>query len=150
MRFVPGKEHNDNGVDQGVSCSDASTAWSLASQWKLVGDPHARTVALPRQGDVSHVAYILDGIKARTWDIVSLTMTSTTANLDPYSAKAESHSYSPQEKITGKCTVWRSFLRLTSALELHGIVKSCHAGMLTTRSKDAELHSRAMVPVSRK
>ncbi|EPT04536.1 hypothetical protein FOMPIDRAFT_1057856 [Fomitopsis schrenkii] len=50
--------------------------------------------------------------------------------LDPYTAKAESNNRSPQEKIEG----------------LHAIVKSVKTGMLTTRTADGHLHSRAMAP----
>lgn len=53
--------------------------------------------------------------------------------LDPYTAKAENNNISPQDKITG----------------LHGIVKNVKTGMLTTRSVDGYLHSRAMAPVGR-
>ncbi|KAF9051073.1 hypothetical protein BDZ89DRAFT_940094 [Hymenopellis radicata] len=58
-------------------------------------------------------------------------MTSNTT-LDPYTAKAEAHDMTPQDKIT----------------QLHTIVKSCQTGMLTTRSSDGNLHSRAMFPAS--
>ncbi|KAF7376106.1 hypothetical protein MSAN_00025400 [Mycena sanguinolenta] len=59
-------------------------------------------------------------------------MSSTT--LDPYTAKAENTSLSAQEKIAG----------------LHEIVKSAKTGMLTTHGSDGHLHSRAMIPTSRK
>jgi len=59
-------------------------------------------------------------------------MSSHTADpkLDPYTAKAESVSVTPQEKIDG----------------LKKIVKAARCGMLTTRSKEGAMHSRAMAP----
>lgn len=50
--------------------------------------------------------------------------------LDPYTAKAQNDNLSPQEKIEG----------------LHAIVKHVKTGMLTSRSKDGCMHSRAMSP----
>ncbi|KII92798.1 hypothetical protein PLICRDRAFT_103854 [Plicaturopsis crispa FD-325 SS-3] len=57
---------------------------------------------------------------------------SATSNpaLDPYTAKAENTDVSPQDKIN----------------DLHKIVKEAKVGMLTTRSSDGSLHSRAMAP----
>ncbi|TBU39606.1 hypothetical protein BD309DRAFT_969277 [Dichomitus squalens] len=55
---------------------------------------------------------------------------STNKELDPYSAQAESHNVSPQEKIDG----------------LRAIVKSVKTGMLASRSASGEIHSRAMAP----
>ncbi|EKM54548.1 uncharacterized protein PHACADRAFT_258472 [Phanerochaete carnosa HHB-10118-sp] len=52
--------------------------------------------------------------------------------LDPYSAKAQNDNLTPQEKIDG----------------LHSIVKKVKTGMLTTRSADGLMHSRAMSPAS--
>ncbi|KAG6920246.1 hypothetical protein DXG01_005015 [Tephrocybe rancida] len=52
--------------------------------------------------------------------------------LDPYTAQAEANEHTPQEKITG----------------LHEIIKGAKVGMLTTRSADGSLHSRAMTPSS--
>ena len=54
-------------------------------------------------------------------------------DLDPYTAKAQNNNLTPQEKIDG----------------LHAIVKSVKTGMLTTRSRDGHLHSRAMAPAGR-
>ncbi|GBE81150.1 hypothetical protein BKA93DRAFT_13989 [Sparassis latifolia] len=51
-------------------------------------------------------------------------------DLDPYTAKAENNNLTLQEKVDG----------------LRKIVKSVKAGMLTTRSPNGALHSRAMVP----
>ncbi|KAI0072433.1 hypothetical protein K474DRAFT_1693048 [Panus rudis PR-1116 ss-1] len=50
--------------------------------------------------------------------------------LDPYTAKAQNDNLSPQEKIEG----------------LHEILKQVKTGMLTTRSADGCMHSRAMAP----
>ncbi|KAF9527304.1 hypothetical protein CPB83DRAFT_856324 [Crepidotus variabilis] len=57
--------------------------------------------------------------------------TTTQTPLDPYAAQAQDTSVSPQEKIDA----------------LKEIIKSIQTAMLTTRSADGELHSRAMVPV---
>lgn len=54
--------------------------------------------------------------------------------LDPYSAKAQNDNLTPQEKVDG----------------LHSIVKKVKTGMLTTRSADGLMHSRAMAPAGRK
>ncbi|KZT66365.1 hypothetical protein DAEQUDRAFT_813599 [Daedalea quercina L-15889] len=54
----------------------------------------------------------------------------TNKTLDPYTAKAENDNLSPLEKIEG----------------LHAIVKSVKTGMLTTRTTEGNLHSRAMAP----
>lgn len=54
-------------------------------------------------------------------------------SLDPYTAKAENNNLSPQEKIEG----------------LHTIVNSVKTGMLTTRTAQGHLHSRAMAPTGR-
>lgn len=54
-------------------------------------------------------------------------------SLDPYTAKAENNNLSPQEKIEG----------------LHTIVNSVKTGMLTTRTAQGHLHSRAMAPTWR-
>ncbi|KAK0195343.1 hypothetical protein F5146DRAFT_281811 [Armillaria mellea] len=51
-------------------------------------------------------------------------------SLDPYTTKAENNDLTPQQKIEG----------------LHEIVQSVKTGMLTTRSADGHLHSRAMMP----
>lgn len=50
--------------------------------------------------------------------------------LDPYSAKAQNDNLTPREKVDG----------------LHTIVKTVKTGMLTTRSADGHMHSRAMAP----
>ncbi|OBZ70583.1 Protein bli-3 [Grifola frondosa] len=50
--------------------------------------------------------------------------------LDPYTAKAQNDNLTPQEKVDG----------------LHAIVNSVKTGMLTTRSSDGSMHSRAMAP----
>ncbi|EIW63562.1 uncharacterized protein TRAVEDRAFT_56490 [Trametes versicolor FP-101664 SS1] len=55
---------------------------------------------------------------------------STNKQLDPYTAKAEDNTHTPQEKIQG----------------LHTIVKGVKTGMLTTRSADGRFHARAMAP----
>ncbi|KAG2016163.1 hypothetical protein CC2G_009357 [Coprinopsis cinerea AmutBmut pab1-1] len=54
-------------------------------------------------------------------------------NLDPYTAKAENPNLTPQEKING----------------LNEIIHNVQTAMMTTRSKDGQLHSRAMNPASR-
>ncbi|KAI0930165.1 hypothetical protein AcV5_006949 [Taiwanofungus camphoratus] len=54
----------------------------------------------------------------------------TNKELDPYTAKAENSNLTPQEKIAG----------------LHAIVSRVKTGMLTTRTSDGFLHSRAMAP----
>ncbi|KAG6831568.1 hypothetical protein H0H87_004787 [Tephrocybe sp. NHM501043] len=56
----------------------------------------------------------------------------STAKLDPYTASAEKNQHTPLEKVTG----------------LHEIVKGAKVGMLTTRSGDGNMHSRAMTPAS--
>ncbi|KAG5350599.1 Protein bli-3 [Termitomyces sp. T112] len=56
----------------------------------------------------------------------------SSAELDPYTANAENNAHTHQEKIQG----------------LHEIIKSAKVGMLTTRSADGSLHSRAMTPAS--
>jgi len=53
-------------------------------------------------------------------------------NLDPYTAEAENNRLTPQEKITG----------------LREVIKSAKTAMLTTRSTDGHLHSRAMTPAN--
>ena len=58
----------------------------------------------------------------------------TNKTLDPYTAKTENDNLSRQEKFEG----------------LYTIVKSVKTGMLTTRDKDGNLHSRAMTPAGRK
>ncbi|TCD60733.1 hypothetical protein EIP91_009616 [Steccherinum ochraceum] len=55
---------------------------------------------------------------------------STQKELDPYTAKAQNDSISPEEKIQG----------------LHAIVKYVQTGMLTTRDANGCMHSRAMAP----
>ncbi|TFK54452.1 hypothetical protein OE88DRAFT_1655122 [Heliocybe sulcata] len=59
-------------------------------------------------------------------------MSTVDKNLDPYTAKAEKHDFTPQQKIDG----------------LHAIIKAAGTGMLVTRSSDGHLHSRAMAPAS--
>jgi general stress protein 26 len=61
-------------------------------------------------------------------------MSSFNPKLDPVTANAENKDVTPQEKIQG----------------LHKIVAAAGTGMLTTRNNDGHLHSRAMVPCSRK
>jgi len=56
----------------------------------------------------------------------------SSSTLDPYTAKAENNTLTPQEKIAG----------------LHEILKNTKAGMLTTHGADGHLHSRAMSPSS--
>lgn len=58
---------------------------------------------------------------------------STEQHLDPYSAKAQNPNLTPQMKIDG----------------LKEILDAVKWGMLTTRTKDGHLHSRAMAPVRR-
>lgn len=58
---------------------------------------------------------------------------STPRELDPYTAKALNTDLTPQQKIEG----------------LHGIIKKVKTGMLTTRTSDGRLHSRAMAPAGR-
>ena len=53
--------------------------------------------------------------------------------LDPYTAKAQNDNLTPQEKVEG----------------LHSIIKKVKTGMLTTRSGDGLMHSRAMAPAGR-
>ncbi|KAL4254241.1 Stress Response and Developmental Protein [Abortiporus biennis] len=55
---------------------------------------------------------------------------SAKVELDPYTAKAQNDNLSPHEKIEG----------------LHAIVKAVKTGMMTTRSADGSMHSRAMAP----
>jgi len=55
-----------------------------------------------------------------------------TSELDPYTAKAENHDITPQLKIDG----------------LKEIIKAVGTAMLTTRSSDGSLHSRAMAPTA--
>lgn len=59
--------------------------------------------------------------------------TTGSKQLDPYTAKAEDNTHTPQEKIQG----------------LHAIVKGVKTGMLTTRSADGHFHARAMAPAGR-
>ncbi|KAJ6586876.1 hypothetical protein DFH09DRAFT_910559 [Mycena vulgaris] len=56
----------------------------------------------------------------------------SSSTLDPYTAKAENTTLTPQEKIAG----------------LHAIIKSAKISMLTTHGADGHLHSRAMTPSS--
>ena len=58
---------------------------------------------------------------------------STQQELDPYTAKALNDNLTPQEKVQG----------------LHTIVQKVKTGMLTTRSRDGQLHARAMAPAGR-
>lgn len=58
---------------------------------------------------------------------------SSAKELDPYTAKAEDHKHTPQEKIEG----------------LHKIIQKVKTGMLTTRDTDGHMHSRAMAPAGR-
>ena len=58
---------------------------------------------------------------------------SSNKELDPYTAKAQNDNLTPQEKVDG----------------LHSIVKKVKTGMLTSRSKDGHMHSRAMAPAGR-
>ena len=67
-----------------------------------------------------------------TSPLITLTM-STQKELDPYTAKAQNDNLSPQEKVEG----------------LHSIIKKVQTGMLTSRSRDGQLHSRAMAPAGR-
>ena len=53
--------------------------------------------------------------------------------LDPYSAKAQNDNLTPQEKVEG----------------LHSIIQKVKTGMLTSRSADGHMHSRAMAPAGR-
>jgi len=52
--------------------------------------------------------------------------------LDPYTAQAQNNTMTPQEKISG----------------LKEIIKATKTAMLTTRSVDGQMHSRAMNPVA--
>jgi len=52
------------------------------------------------------------------------------SNLDPYTANAENTDITPQHKIDG----------------LKEVIKNAPTGMLTTRSQEGHLHSRAMTP----
>jgi general stress protein 26 len=58
---------------------------------------------------------------------------STNKQLDPYTAKAEENTHTPQEKVDG----------------LHQIVKKVKTGMLTTRDAEGHMHTRAMAPAGR-
>ena len=53
--------------------------------------------------------------------------------LDPYTAKAINDDLTPQQKIEG----------------LHAIVKKVKIGMLTTRTSEGHMHTRAMAPAGR-
>jgi len=55
---------------------------------------------------------------------------SSNPTLDPYTKNAEKTDLTPHVKIDG----------------LKDIVKNCETGMLTTRSREGHLHSRAMTP----
>ncbi|PFH46180.1 hypothetical protein AMATHDRAFT_51229 [Amanita thiersii Skay4041] len=59
-------------------------------------------------------------------------MSHQTSHLDPYTEQAVNTNITLQEKITG----------------LHEIVHQVKTGMLTTRSSDGHMHSRAMTPAS--
>ncbi|KAF8627794.1 hypothetical protein AX15_004220 [Amanita polypyramis BW_CC] len=59
-------------------------------------------------------------------------MSHTASHLDPYTEQAEKSDVTLQEKIDG----------------LHGIIHKVKTGMLTTRSSNGFLHSRAMTPSS--
>ena len=54
--------------------------------------------------------------------------------LDPYTTNAQNNDVTPQKKIE----------------DLKSILKIVKTGMLTTRDKDGNLHSRAMTPAGRK
>ncbi|KAF8585933.1 hypothetical protein K439DRAFT_1646413 [Ramaria rubella] len=54
--------------------------------------------------------------------------------LDPYTSKAENKDITPQHKIDG----------------LKEVIKNAQTGMLTTRSSEGYLHSRAMTPTKSK
>jgi len=60
------------------------------------------------------------------------TTMATTMDLDPFSSKAENTQISIHDKISG----------------FHKIITDTKTGMLTTRSADGHLHSRAMHPSS--
>lgn len=76
------------------------------------------------------------------------TATTADAKLDPYTAKAEGHEHTPQEKIDGASVPHQPRARLTHArcAGFKKIVKSVRTAMLVTRGKDGALHSRAMTP----
>jgi general stress protein 26 len=70
--------------------------------------------------------------------------------LDPYTAKAENHNLSPQEKINGLFIVYMYIpLYSLDMAGLHEVVKGAKTAMLTTRAADGHMHSRAMNPCSR-
>lgn len=71
--------------------------------------------------------------------------------LDPYTTMAENTDITPQQKIDGSCLPSSAFpLRhgLRCVLDLKKVIKNAQTSMLTTRSRDGDLHSRAMAPTS--
>jgi hypothetical protein len=80
-------------------------------------------------------------------------MSSSQSNpLDPYTAKAEHHNLSPQEKIAGSfdaCAYTYPAVLIDYA-GLREVIKGAKTAMLTTRAADGHLHSRAMNPASRR
>lgn len=72
------------------------------------------------------------------------------AKLDPYTTKAENNDLTPQEKIDGEqyCEkyIWNEVFTDPNCAGLQPIIKASRTGMLTSRSRDGFLHSRAMTP----
>lgn len=72
---------------------------------------------------------------------------STHTELDPYTAKAENHDVTTQVKIRGKnlCAAEEiQRILITPLIDLRELVDSVRTAMLTTRSPEGQLHSRAM------
>ncbi|KAL0956307.1 hypothetical protein HGRIS_002464 [Hohenbuehelia grisea] len=65
---------------------------------------------------------------------ISTPTTMSTKELDPYTVAAQNNDITPQQKIS----------------DLHKIIKATTTGMLTSRSADGQLHSRAMTPCAPK
>lgn len=77
----------------------------------------------------------------------------STSKLDSMTSKLHNDNLTPQEKITSTSnftTKSKTKLDILSSKALHEIVKAANTAMLTTRSSEGHLHSRAMTPASRK
>jgi len=76
--------------------------------------------------------------------------------LDPYTAQAPNDTMTPQEKVAGLARMLTILSCLLSNLGgcffsgLREIIHATQTAMLTTRSADGQIHSRAMNPVSRR
>jgi hypothetical protein len=79
---------------------------------------------------------------------------SSNVQLDPFVAQAQNDNVSPLQKIKGAYhyqfgEAYYANLIAAHCVDLNKIIQMTETGMLTTRTSDGHLHSRAMTPACR-